>query len=360
MKLAVDARLMAEHPRGMGQYARALVEPLRHELLALLPRNQSTTEWESLSAGASFFPWWEQKVLPELAQRGGATHLLCPSNTAPLRRIRGVKTIVVIHDLIFLRPLSELPASRSLYQNMGRLYRRAIVPAAAERADVLATVSEYTRNELADRFGIDHSRIHVVPNSLDAAWYALEPLHDAERGRYILTVTGEAPSKNLSALLKAFALMQAEGVGKEMVLRVVGIKPAFHGSYLAEVVGLGLSKKVVFESYVSEPELRRMYREAWAFVLPSLYEGFGIPLLEAMASGTPVVCSNTTSLPEVVGDAAWMFDPRNCEDMAAALGEAVSSAAERPRRASAGLARAEMFRREVVSRDIEKFWNSVA
>ncbi len=360
MRLAVDARLMVGHPRGMGQYARALVESVRDDVTALLPAAQQTTEWDSISGGRGFYPWWEQAVLPRMTRQCRATHLLCPSNTAPVSAMPGVKRIVVVHDLIFLRPLSELPASRSPYQNLGRFYRRMVVPHAARRADVLVTVSEYTRGELAERFGIDARRIQVVPNSIGDEWFVRDPLRDQQRGRYLLTVTGEAPSKNLPTLLKAFAAMRANGIGQDLVLRVVGIKPAFHASYLAEAATLGLSGAVVFESFVAEAELRDLYRRAFAFVLPSLYEGFGIPLLEAMASGTPVACSNTTSLPEVAGTAAWMFDPRDYEEMAMAMTASVSDEPQRIARATLGLRNAEDFRRAKVSTRMKEFWGMLA
>src|SRR5512143_3274280 len=145
---------MAGHPRGMGQYARALVEPIRDRVVALLPRSQHTDERACRCAGRSVFPLWEQWTLPRLARRVEATHLLCPSNTAPLARVRGMRTIVAVHDLIFLRPLSELPLSRSAYQNLGRLYRRVVVPSIISKADVVLTVSAFTRSELRERLGV--------------------------------------------------------------------------------------------------------------------------------------------------------------------------------------------------------------
>jgi glycosyltransferase involved in cell wall biosynthesis len=359
MRLAVDARLMAGHPRGMGQYSRVLVEPVQHQLTALLPRSQTVQEWPCYSKGSGFFPWWEQRVLPRMAQQCDATHLLCPNNTGPIARIHGIKTILVVHDLIFLQPFSELPASRSLYQNLGRIYRRFVVPAVIKNADLLITVSEYTREALCEYFCMDPQRIHVIPNSVGNAWFVSHPLDDSLRKPYLLSVTGEAPSKNLSALLKAFAEMRANGFGRELSLRIVGIKPAFHSGYLEEAEQLRLVGAVRLESFISEDELRRMYREAWAFVLPSLFEGFGIPLIEAMASGTPVVCSDTTSLPEVVGDAAILFNPRYIDDMAAKLARIVADRTVRAIGIQKGLKRAEMFRQEAIMQKITDFWSQI-
>lgn len=360
MILAVDARLMAGHPRGMGQYARALVSPVRDRVTALLPRSQRTTEWRSRSEGASFFPWWEQWTLPRLSRGAGATHLLCPSNTGPVGRLRGIRKIVVVHDLIFLRSLGELPASRSAYQNLGRLYRRLVVPRAAQSADVLVTVSEFTRTELCERFEIDPRRVHVVPNSIADEWLVDRPLEDAQRHGYVLCVTGEAPSKNVSTLLRAFAELRTRALVPDVHLRLVGIKPSFHPLFLAEARRLGIGDAVTLEGFVSGPELRRMYREAWAFVLPSLFEGFGIPLLEAMASGTPVACGDTTAMPEVTGSVAWQFNPRDVRSMADALTAAITDREGRSRRARAGIERAASFSHSAIARRAMEFWEMIA
>ncbi len=356
--MAVDARLMLNHPRGMGQFARALVTPLAQTLTALLPGNQHTQDWPHLSAGTSFFPWWEQFVLPRLAKQCGATHLLCPSNTGPVQRTSGLRTVLVVHDLIFLQPLSELPTSRSSYQNLGRLYRRTVVPKVIRHADVLITVSQFTRNELNERFGVPLEHVHVIPNTLHEDWFVGAPLADAHRCHDILCVTGEGPSKNLSALLRAFAQMQLNGIGRGMRLRVVGVKTVFHASYLAEARVLGIGDALLLEGFVSESDLRQMYRKAWLFVLPSLFEGFGIPLIEAMASGTPVACSNTTSMPEVAGAGAWLFDPRNVKSITEGLTAAVL-ASDRLERAAVGLVHARQFAHGKVMGQIDNFWRNI-
>ncbi len=361
MNLGVDARWMVGQYRGMGHYAHTLIEPVATEILALLPRSYPKARYPTLQAGPSFFPYWEQVVLPKLCANHGVTQLLCPYNTAPLNVPPSTQLTLVVHDLIYLESWARLPPSVSIYQTLGRIYRRRIVPRVARRATRLVTVSAYTRNQISKCFSIPEQDIHVIPNSLDDSWYVEAPLSWACRQPYILTVSGEAPSKNLPSLIRAFAAFRnkAGRAAAESRLRIVGIKPVHqpHFQRIANTAGVG--PWMDFESFINEAALRKLYSEAWLFVMPSLYEGFGIPLLEAMASGTPVVCSNTTSLPEVVGDAGWLFDPRNIDDMAAKLQSAWADERGLADLANRGLARARHYSRPAVAEKIKDFWKTI-
>lgn len=360
MTLAVDARWMVGQYRGMGHYAHALLEPVAAEVLALLPEAYPEARYRAVRAGAGVFPYWEQVVLPKLCGEHAVSRLLCPYNTAPLRLPSLVELTLVVHDLIYLEPWSRLPPSVSAYQTLGRIYRRLVVPRAVRGAARLVTVSEFTRNQLVEKFSIPGQCVHVIPNSLDDAWYVESPLAVELRKPYVLAVAGEAPSKNLAALIRAFSLSRrmAGKLAKDCTLRVVGVKPGYrrHFRRVAEVAGVAAC--VVFEPFLDVEALRKLYREATLFVMPSLYEGFGIPLLEAMASGTPVVCSNTTSLPEVIGDAGWLFDPRDIEDMAARLHSAWTDQQGKVEHAARGLVRAQRYRRSVVAQDVAAFWRA--
>lgn len=361
MKLAVDARWMVGNYRGMGRYAHALLEPIAQDVTALLPTGYPQCSYQTVYQGNGFFPWWEQMVLPHLCTESAVKKLLCPYNTAPIHLPSSTELILVVHDLIYLEPWARLPPSVSAYQTLGRLYRRLIVPTAIKRATKLIAVSEYTGNQLSQRFSIPKGEIHIIPNSLGDSWYAETPLSLNTRRPYLLVVAGEAPSKNLATLIRAFAKFrvqlgsQANGVH----LRIVGIKPSHQAHFKRVAEDVAICAFTQFEPFLDEFELRRLYREAWLFAMPSLFEGFGIPVLEAMASGTPVACSNTTSLPEVVGDAGWLFDPRNMDDMVRQLYAAWTDHKGRFERVQLGLIRAQRYHRATVAKLITQFWSKV-
>jgi len=361
MKIAFDARWMTGNYRGMGKYGHALVEPVRDRSVALLPaRTAEVDGFATTRGGGSFFPWWEQAWLPRLAQEAAATHLLCPYNTGPLRVPTSMKLILVVHDLIYLESWRDLPPSVSAYQTLGRLYRRWNVPAMLARADHVISVSEYTRNEIVRRFDIDPARITVIPNSISDLWFEPTAASDTPPDRpYLLAVAGEAPSKNLPRLIEAFARLRHRG-HDALELRIVGVSAAHHAHFMALAESKGAADAVRFEGFLSIEALRAMYCQATLFVMPSLYEGFGIPLLEAMASGAPVVCSRSTSLPEVAGEAGWFFDPRDVDAIATTLALALCDDAERQRRVHLGSERVIQYSNRNVRPQMADFWNRLS
>lgn len=353
---------MSGHVRGMGQYARMLTKPVADQLWPLLPSARvDEITGAGRAAGWGFEPWWEQVCLPQLARRSGASHLLCPANTGPVRRIPGVHTIQVIHDLIYMLPASELPWSASRYQNLGRIYRRLVVPLAARHANTILTVSHFTRQQLLNQLGLHEQQVHVVPNTIDADWFVEQARADQDRVPDVLCVAGEAPSKNVPRLIEAFAHVVRAPDLAHLRLVLAGISPRFHAVYRQHALAAGLHQhQCALLQPVPKTELQEIYRRAWGVVMPSLYEGFGIPLLEAMASGTPVACSNTTSLPEVAGGAAWLFDPRDVPQMADQIA-AMCGAPQRDQRRQDGLQHVRtLYHPDVVAVQAQQFWTSVS
>ncbi|HTH59864.1 MAG TPA: glycosyltransferase family 1 protein [Paraburkholderia sp.] len=358
MKLGVDITWMVGNYRGMGRFGRQLIAPVGDSLVGLAPRGVSTDEWPCVSEGRGFFPWWEQVELPRLCNTQKLDYLLCPYNTGPLRSTGSTQLIAVIHDLIFMQSWRTLPAPKSLYQTAGRIYRRYVVPRLARRADVVMTVSRYTQRELVETFGLSERDVHVIPNSLPDDWFA-PPLNQADRQPYLFTVAGEVPSKNVDRLLQAFALAKPQ-LGDGVVLRIAGIKSPYHEHFLQRASALGLTGCVELLGYVSEAELKRHYRQARAFVFASLFEGFGIPLLEAMASGTPVACSNTTSMPEIAGGCGLLFDPYSVGEMAEQIRNVWNGGAGWETMVRDGVDRARVFSESSVRPAIQGFWEGLS
>ena len=357
--IAVDASWMVGQYRGMGAFARALLEPVSNKVHALLPKRFPQAPYPTIRGGSGFFPWWEQVTLPRLCKEIGVKKLLCPYNTAPIHLSTSVELLLVVHDLIYMEPWKSLPPSVSPYQILGRVYRQFVVPRCISRASKIVTVSEYMREQISTRFSVPKNILHVISNSLNEEWFKDEPLSLDKRKPYLLAVSGEAPNKNLQTLIRVFAAFRERLAHQacNITLRIVGIKPIYQKFFKRIAERYGVDKFVRFEPFLTESTLRNLYREAWLFVMPSLFEGFGIPALEAMACGTPVACSKSASLPEVVGNASWLFDPRDPNDMVRVLVAAWTDHRERFERSCIGLLRATHFRRASVAESIAKFWD---
>lgn len=257
---------------------------------------------------------WEQFVLPRLARRCGVQLLHSPANLAPLL-FRGL-SIVNIHDLCFL-------VEPAWFSWSFRLIYSWLVPRIARRASFVVTNSNHSKNDILHYVGVPLERVRL-------SYWAVEPMFeqqedgpktDAERTLKkqdrILFVGSLEPRKNLSGLLQAFNQFRRAYPHAKTRLAVVGCEnPLFaDASYdLGE-----FAHDVEFLGYVSDDVLARLYRTSRMLVYPSFYEGFGFPPLEAMASGTPVITSGTSSLPEVVDGAALLIDPHNTDDIAKAM-----------------------------------------
>lgn len=352
MKIAVDGYLFRHSTRGMARFGKTLAAALGNECLTLEPPGTQESEIYSHGSGKRpSFPYWEQWILPRLASANHVDTLLCPYNTGPLRLPPGIRLVLVIHDLIFLDRTVE--RSVSMVQNVGRLYRQIVVPRVARKAFHIVTVSAYSKERITALLGIPESRITVIPNAIGDFWFDHGAKAEVD-SPYLLTVAGEAPSKNLDRLIQAFAKVHS-GLPR-LRLVVVGVKPAAHLHFHEVAAKFGVADRVTFSPYLTDDELKRLYLSAQVYVCPSLAEGFGIPVLEAMALGVPVACSNRSSLPEVCGDAATYFDPYDTSSIAESILAVINTPHQTSSRIERGRARAAHFAEANVAQQIMKFW----
>ncbi len=260
---------------------------------------------------------WEQFVLPRLARKHEIDILHSPANMAPLF-YKGA-SVVHIHDLCFV-------VNPQWYSYVFHTAYNFAIPRLVRRASRVITNSNNSRNDLLQFYNIDADKVRLIYWAVDQT-FGGEKFRDQradEEGDYILYVGSLEPRKNIGNLIEAYERLRSEHADLQTKLILIGGE-----SPLFAAVRLQIKKyhrDVIFKGYVSDEELKRFYRQAKVVAYPSLYEGFGLPPLEAMASGAPVVTSNTSSLPEVVGDAALMVSPYDCSQLAETLARVLHDA----------------------------------
>ena len=323
--LGFDATFAIGNYRGMGKFVRQLVAAYPGPSIAFTPASVLSddypTPWPLIAEGNGPEPLWEQLILPKLAARANIDLLLCGFNTSPVFKTCP-PTILVLHDLIFRNSIFPLRQFQSHRQLFGAIYRRLVVPSALARASSILTVSETSKLEICSTYDLPLDLVSVVPNTLSEFWFqeASISYHELSANRpYILAVSGAAPSKNLHRLINAFANAQQLDTIKGFDLMVVGLAQSEHARFNQLATECGVGNRVVLCPRFSDLELKSIYINASIFIFPSTSEGFGIPLLEAMAVGTPVICSSIPVFREIGLGYVDYFDPLSVDDIEKSL-----------------------------------------
>lgn len=254
---------------------------------------------------------WEQFVLPFQVRKYKLDLLHSLGYVQPLRL--PCKSIVTIHDLNFY-------AFGHLMSPMRREALRYFVTQSARNADHIITVSQFSKNQIVEILGIPEEKVTVTYNAVKQKAHKVQPFEIVAKQYgihrpYILALGGFSPHKNIVSLIKAFAILTQRGF-RDLQLVVAGHLPRDRRLLDLFLEDYILRKTLIFTGYVPDDTLASLYTYAEVFVFPSLYEGFGIPVLEAFSYEVPVACSNVAALPEIAGDAACYFDPTNVEEMA--------------------------------------------
>jgi glycosyltransferase involved in cell wall biosynthesis len=334
MKIAFDLRRIGNP--GIGRYMKCLTESItaqapEHEYLLILPPRcghlVNASNAQKLCIPLKYYSFREQFALPRILSRYRVDLLHSPHFLLPL--LRPCPAVATIHDVIYLACPEDLPAFA------GRLYYRTMMNACSRMATRVITDSGHSKAEIVRYLPAGQAKIDVVYPAVDPFFES--PCASEQNASvhskfgidrdYILCVGIYKSRKNHTGLLKAFQLLRKSGVQSQLVI----VGPLGKGEPILRGLAqeLGITQHLVFTGFVNDDDLRALYSGARVYVCPSLYEGFGFTVLEAMACGTPVVCSSATSLPEVAGEAALYFDPHKPEEMAIQLLSAFSDDAVR-------------------------------
>jgi glycosyltransferase involved in cell wall biosynthesis len=342
--ITINGKFTSQRLTGVQRVARELTAALSQQCgtlaaspLLLVPRDHIDSELPAATP-RHVVPYlhgmlWEQLALPFAA---GSRTLLSLCNIGPLFKRRQV---LMIHDAAVF----DLPQG---YSTQFRLWYRFAFALLKRNVQHILTVSSFSKERIAARLGVPPERISVIPPGVDhfdrlESDYAVLQRLSLSFDRFVLIVGSLAPGKNLARTLEAIALLEREHPGLTFVI-AGGQNVKVFGSSLPRAASA--AKHIVWAGYVSDGELKALYENAACFVFPSLYEGFGLPPLEAMYCGCPVIASREASLPEVCGDAALYCDAHDAADIAAKIVELMGDVEQRRAMREKGRAHAQQYR----------------
>lgn len=370
MNLAWNTMLLKQNLSGIGNYIERILyefekEDIKNNLLLFGSENEydyrkinlesNTSLTNSIFSKKKFLRvLWEQIFLPIKAKKNNINLIHCPAHVVPL--MSSMKTIVTIHDLAF-----KLFPETFKWQN--RSYLNFIVPLSIKKADKVIAVSKNTKKDIIREYNVNPNKIKVIYNGVDEKYRRIndDEIINKIKEKYklpkdfILYLGTLEPRKNIERLIKGFNKTKKNNIK----LVIAGGKGWLYDDVFKLVKKLNLEEKVIFTGYIDEKDIVLLYNAATLFVYPSLYEGFGLPPLEAMACGTPVITSNLSSLPEVVGDAAITVNPNNVKDLIEAIDKVLNNKELQRKMIQKGLKRANKFTWKNTARETIKVYKEV-
>jgi glycosyltransferase involved in cell wall biosynthesis len=277
---------------------------------------ESTKNVHIIELNCPSYPLWEQWALPRAAKKYGVEILHCTSNTAPIWC--NIPLVLTLHDIIFLEPRDK--QNHSLYQNMGWLYRRLDVPRILNKCRRIITVSNFEMENIISKLGISRERMAMIYNGYNDWFKPIEETshitkkYISDEG-YFFFLGNTDPKKNTERTLVAYSkYLQQSDVKRKLLM--ADLNPDYLNGIIQRNHIENIRDHILMPGYIVNSDLPYIYNGAFAFLYTSLRESFGIPLLEAMACGTPVITSNTSSMPEIAGHEAILINPESSDEIA--------------------------------------------
>jgi len=334
MRIGIEAqRIFRKKKHGMDMVALELIKQLQIidtvneyfifvnnvEDIDVLPK---TNNFTVVQVKAASYPVWEQYYLPKAVKEYQIDVLHCTSNTAPINL--NVPLILTLHDIIYLEKWNFTQGTS--YQIVGNLYRRWNVPIVVKKAKHILTVSNFERDRITSYFKFNQSQVSTAYNGVGKHFVPIIDKDELQRIKklynlpdsYIFFLGNTDPKKNVIGVLKALSILKQNGQLKSKLL-MLDINRDYLLNLMKQINDESLMDDIVFSGYVPNKDLPAIYSQASLFLYPSLRESFGIPLLEAMACGAPLITSNTSSMPEIATNAALFVNPFNANEIADAI-----------------------------------------
>ena len=379
MKIGIEGqRLFRTKKHGMDMVALELIRNLQeidHEneyVIFVKPDDddsvlKQTDNFKIVKLNGGFYPFWEQFSLPRAARENGCQILHCTSNTAPVNT--RIPLVVTLHDIIYMESgyLKILKGSGTLYQKIGNIYRKLVIPRILKTSRKIITVSNFEKNRIAQFFGITgDNRLTAVYNGVSEHFKPVTDKIELQRVKtkyklpdhFFFFLGNTDPKKNTKGTLKAFSDF-IKRTGSDYQLVMLDYDRNELDKLLIEIEDKSLIDRIILTGYVVNTDLPAIYCQSEVFLYPSLRESFGIPMLEAMACGVPVITSNTASMPEVAGDAACIIDPFKPEEITEAMIKLINDRELRAKLITLGFEQSARFSWKAMAQNVLEIYRMV-
>lgn len=378
MKIGIEGqRLFRKKKHGMDMVALELIKNLQlidkeNEYVVFVKPDedngalQPTGNFKVVELEGGSYPLWEQRALPKAAAEEGCDLLHCTSNTAPVKS--KVPVMITLHDIIYMESISLFKKSGTWYQKFGNMYRRIVVPKVVKKSKKIITVSQFERERIRKFFNFseDDNRLVAVYNGVGSHFNPVtdEAIRKEIRkkyglpDKYLLFLGNTDPKKNTEGVLKAYGNYVEQSDDPAMLVMLDYEEWALN-KVLADIGKKNIRKHIFLPGYIVNTDLPAIYSMATIFLYPSLRESFGIPMLEAMGCGTPVITSNTSSMPEVSGGKAKIVDPYQPQQITEAIFELMNDPSLRQKLVEEGLQQAAKFTWENMAKDVKAIYEEI-
>lgn len=370
MKIAIEAqRIFRTNKHGMDFVALETIRELQktdHEneyYILVAPGEdrclQASDNVHIVEIKCPTYPLWEQVALPSAIRKIKPDIIHCTSNTAPL--FCPAPLVLTLHDIIFLEKRAH--NNKSMYQNMGWYYRRFVVPRVLAKCKQIITVSQFECNRIRETLHLPEEQIIAIHNGFSNRFHPLKETYTVTKKyipakEYLFFLGNTDPKKNTPCTLKAYSIYVKQS-SNPLPLLIADLKEEVIHQILKQE-GIEEIKPMLYSpGYITHSDLPAIYNGAKIFLYTSLRESFGIPLLEAMACGTPVVTSNTSAIPEVAGEGAILVDPTDADAIAAQILKLEQDAGYREQQIAYGLERTKQFSWQHTAEQLLKVYQSI-